>query len=66
MVMADKQTQTWWQQLMGIGIVGEFCNMELDVIPSMVISVKEFFKRYPMGQILSTKTGNIFRETIWD
>jgi Protein of unknown function (DUF3179) len=57
MVMFDRQTETWWQQLMGFGIVGDFAGEYLDIIPSLVISVEEFFTRYPNGQILSTKTG---------
>ena len=57
LIMADKQTETWWQQLMGIGIVGELANVELEVIPSLVISVEDFFGRYPNGGILSPNTG---------
>jgi len=57
MVMFDRQTETWWQQLMGYGIVGEFAGEYLDIIPSLVLSVDAFFTRYPDGQILSTATG---------
>lgn len=57
MVMADKQTETWWQQLEGKAIVGNLAGAELSVIPSLVISVEEFFKRYPNGKILSKATG---------
>lgn len=56
MVMADKQTQTWWQQLMGKGLVGELADADLTVIPSLVISVEEFFNRYSEGLILSPET----------
>lgn len=56
MVMADKQTETWWQQLIGVGLVGELAGAELNVIPSMVISVQDFFERYPNGKILSPNT----------
>jgi hypothetical protein len=57
MVMFDRQTETWWQQLMGFGIVGDFAGEYLKILPSLVISVDEFFTRYPEGRILSTKTG---------
>ncbi len=57
MVMFDRQTETWWQQLMGDAIVGKFAGAELDIIPSMIISVEEFFESYPNGQILSKETG---------
>ncbi len=62
MVMADKQTQTWWQQLMGKGLVGELADADLRVIPSLVISVEEFFNRYPEGLILSPKTATSSEE----
>lgn len=61
MVMLDRKTETLWQQLMGTAIVGYYDGAELDVIPSLIISVEEFFDRYPNGQMLSKKTG--FTET---
>jgi len=57
MVMFDRETESWWQQLMGDAIVGKFAGAELDIIPSMIISVEEFFESYPNGQILSKETG---------
>jgi len=58
MVMFDRQTETWWQQLMGEAIVGELAGAELKIVPSLIISVKEFFDRYPDGQILPKETGH--------
>lgn len=57
MVMLDRKTETLWQQLMGTAIVGTYNETQLDIIPSIIISVEEFFTRYPEGQILSKKTG---------
>lgn len=57
MVMFDRQTETWWQQLEGHGLVGDYAGEYLNVIPSLVISVEEFFTTYPDGRILSTNTG---------
>ncbi len=57
MIMFDKQTETWWQQLTGEGIAGKLNGVELKVIPSVVLSVADFFERYPQGKILS-KEGN--------
>ncbi len=57
MVMADKQTESWWQQLTGEAIVGELTEAKLKVIPSVVISVEGFFTSYPKGEILSPETG---------
>ncbi len=61
MVMLDRKTETLWQQLMGTAIVGTYNETELDIIPSIIISVDEFFTRYPNGEILSKETG--FLET---
>lgn len=57
MVMLDRNTETLWQQLIGTGIAGELDQMELEIIPSLILSVEEFFVRYPMGKILSKETG---------
>ena len=37
--------------------VGYYNEVELDIISSLIISVEEFFSRYPEGEILSKKTG---------
>lgn len=57
MVMLDRNTETLWQQLMGVAIVGELDKKELDILPSLIISVEEFFNRYPEGELLSKQTG---------
>ena len=57
MVMLDRNTETLWQQLIGTGIAGELDKKELEIIPSLILSVEEFFIRYPMGKILSKDTG---------
>ncbi len=57
MVMLDRKTETLWQQLMGTAIVGTYNEAQLDILPSLIISVEEFFMRYPNGKILSKKTG---------
>ena len=57
MVMLDRKTETLWQQLMGTAIVGTYNEAQLDIIPSIIISVEDFFTRYPMGKILSKETG---------
>ena len=57
MVMLDRTTETLWQQLTGTAIVGTYDSAQLDILPSLIISVSEFFTRYPNGKILSKKTG---------
>ncbi len=52
MVMMDEETETLWQQLMGEAIVGDYTGTFLRVIPSLIVSVEEFFERYPDGWII--------------
>ncbi|MFW5762587.1 MAG: DUF3179 domain-containing protein [Cyclobacteriaceae bacterium] len=61
LVMWDRQTESWWQQLMGEALVGKLTGAQLDIIPSMLISLDEFYETYPDGLVLSTETGH-FRE----
>lgn len=58
MVMFDPQTESWWQQLMGQAMVGDLAGAELEILPSLIISVEEFFERYPNGKILSKENGD--------
>lgn len=57
LVMWDRQTETWWQQLTGEGIVGKLTGAELTMVPSLLISFDEFTRSFPDGKILSTETG---------
>jgi hypothetical protein len=58
LVMWDRQTETWWQQITGTGLAGKLAGVELDMLPCQIISVSDFFESYPGGLILSTKTGH--------
>ena len=53
MVMYDRQTESWWQQLTGEAIAGEMAGTDLKMMRAMIISAKDYFDRYPDGQILS-------------
>ncbi|MGI9373007.1 MAG: DUF3179 domain-containing protein [Hyphomicrobiales bacterium] len=52
MVMYDRQTESWWQQFIGTGIVGEMNGVELKSVPSRLESFANFKKRYPEGKVL--------------
>ena len=52
LVMYDRQTETWWQQFTGAGIVGEMAGTELDMIPSRVVAFADFKTRHPDGEVL--------------
>ena len=38
LIMWDRQTKTWWQQLTGEGIIGELAGYQLSFIPASIIS----------------------------
>jgi len=52
MVMYDRQTESWWQQFLGEGIVGEMTGKRLKVLPSRLESFANFRKRAPNGEVL--------------
>jgi len=59
MVMYDRQTETWWQQFTGIGIVGNYNERVLRQLPSQIVSFAVFAEEYPEGEVLSKKTGSV-------
>jgi hypothetical protein len=58
MVMYDRQTESWWQQATGEGIVGEYAGRKLSFIPAPVLSWKEVKERLPGSLVLSRDTGH--------
>lgn len=57
LIMWDRQTESWWQQLTGEAIVGELTGTQLDFMPSQLIGFGDFAERYPDAQVLSRETG---------
>ena len=57
MIMYDRVTHTWWQQLTGEGIVGELTGYQLTFLPASIISFGDFKAAHPEGQVLSRDTG---------
>jgi hypothetical protein len=58
LVMYDRQTESWWQQATGQGIVGELAGEQLELLPSQLISWEQFTADHPDGQVLSRETGH--------
>ena len=52
MVMYDRETQSWWQQAVGTGIVGEMTGVELTQLPTWMESWAEFVARNPDGLVM--------------
>jgi hypothetical protein len=57
LVMWDRQTESWWQQITGEAIVGELTGQHLEMLPATIIAWDEFRQRFPDGQVLSRETG---------
>lgn len=62
MVMYDRQTETWWQQFTGQGIIGKMNGVTLGQIPSHIVSFDSFKAHHPEGQVLSRDTGGVRRD----
>ncbi len=57
MIMYDRQTESWWQQATGEGIVGTYAGQKLSFIPAPVLSWKEVKDQLPHARVLSLETG---------
>ncbi len=57
LVMYDRATESWWQQLTAEAVVGELTGESLDVIPSQVLSWSDFRQVHPDAEVLSRDTG---------
>lgn len=51
LIMWDHETESWWQQAIGEGIVGELAGEELSFITSSTVSWADFKAAYPNGQV---------------
>ncbi len=57
LIMWDRQTQTWWQQLTGEAIIGELAGHKLKFVPASIISWADFKAANPNSLVLSRETG---------
>ena len=57
LVMWDRQTESWWQQISGEAIVGELTGSKLTFIPAPLVSWSAFRDGFPDGKVLSRDTG---------
>jgi len=53
LIMYDRETESWWQQAVGEGIVGEYTGVELIQLPSWMESWAEFKARNPNGLVMA-------------
>lgn len=57
MVMYDRETQSWWQQAEGKGIVGTLTGKQLRSLPTWMESWAEFKARNPDGLVMARPIG---------
>ncbi len=58
LIMWDRQTESWWQQITGEAIVGELTGMRLTMLPASIVPWKEFRRQFPDSRVLSRDTGH--------
>ncbi|MEO9898754.1 MAG: DUF3179 domain-containing protein [Paracoccaceae bacterium] len=58
MIMYDRETQSWWQQAIGQGIVGEMNGVSLTQLPTWMESWAEFRARNPEGLVMAEPDWN--------
>ncbi len=59
MVMFDRETESWWQQITGEAIVGDLLGEKLKQIPAQIVGFEQFAKAFPKGMVVSKDTGHI-------
>ena len=57
LVMYDRQTESWWQQFGGVGLVGRYAGAHLRELPARIVSWEQFRRWYPHGLVLTRETG---------
>ena len=57
LIMYDRQTESWWQQITGTAIVGELTGKRLTAIPAAIVSFADFRSTHTQGVVLSRETG---------
>src|ERR671935_2052846 len=56
LVMYDRQTESWWQQFGGEGVVGRYAGTRLQVLPARIVAWRSFRAEHPDGLVLSRDT----------
>jgi hypothetical protein len=57
LIMYDRQTESWWQQVTGEAIVGDLTGTRLRPLPAQIIAWETFAATFPDGKVLSRATG---------
>ncbi len=57
MVMYDRQSESWWQQFTGEGLVGKYTGVNLTQVAASIVAFSDFSQTHPGGEVLSKRTG---------
>ena len=57
LVMYDRQSETWWQQFTGTGIIGRHAGVALRKLESQIVAFEDFRAAWPEARVLSRSTG---------
>ena len=57
LVMYDRQSESWWQQFNGFGIIGEYTDIQLTELPSQIVAYEVAKDAYKDAMVLSKDTG---------
>ena len=57
LVMYDRQTESWWQQFGGEGVVGRYAGTRLRTLAARIVAWRSFRAQHPDGLVLSRDTG---------
>ena len=53
LLMYDRQTESWWQEFGGEGVIGQYAGRRLEQLYLSIVSWQEFKAAFPDGQVLS-------------
>lgn len=51
-LLEDSRTHSWWRQTTGQAVAGELAGNQLPIFPTQQLSLAQFFKQYPNGQVM--------------
>ena len=53
LLMYDRQTESWWQEFGGEGVIGHYAGRKLEQLYLSIVSWADFKAAYPDGRVLS-------------
>ena len=57
LIMWDHQTESWWQQVSGLAIVGDLAGEQLDFLPVRTLFWRDVRQDMPRARVLSRESG---------